>query len=194
MFAGVGPFAVPAAKHVGCQVYANDLNPKSYQYLQANSKLNKVDKLIHCYNMDGRDFVKHLVHNQHIPFNHVIMNLPASAVEFLDVFRHLFPASSASSVLPVVHCYTFVKGAEDAIAQAKLNVEQVLYEGENIQEKNVEYIDVFDVRDVAPKKNMICVSFKLPESIAYSIDTGNSKRKNEGEQLEGMPLEKKQKK
>jgi 2-polyprenyl-3-methyl-5-hydroxy-6-metoxy-1,4-benzoquinol methylase len=41
MFAGVGPFAVPAASK-GCIVHANDLNPNSFKYLQQNAKINKV--------------------------------------------------------------------------------------------------------------------------------------------------------
>jgi tRNA (guanine37-N1)-methyltransferase len=41
MFAGIGPFAVPAAKK-GCQVFANDLNPRSHHYLLVNTKLNHV--------------------------------------------------------------------------------------------------------------------------------------------------------
>lgn len=41
VFAGVGPFAVPAAKK-GCGVYANDLNPQSVQSLEENTVLNDV--------------------------------------------------------------------------------------------------------------------------------------------------------
>lgn len=41
VFAGVGPFAVPAAKK-GCAVFGNDLNPNSAKYMLANSIENKV--------------------------------------------------------------------------------------------------------------------------------------------------------
>jgi tRNA (guanine37-N1)-methyltransferase len=42
MFAGIGPFAIPAAKLHKCRVYANDLNPRSVHYLTLNAKKNKV--------------------------------------------------------------------------------------------------------------------------------------------------------
>jgi len=41
VFAGVGPFALPAARK-GCAVLANDLNPESYKYLTLNIKDNRV--------------------------------------------------------------------------------------------------------------------------------------------------------
>lgn len=41
VFAGVGPFAIPAAKK-GCVVFANDLNPNSAKYLSENVQNNKV--------------------------------------------------------------------------------------------------------------------------------------------------------
>jgi tRNA G37 N-methylase Trm5 len=43
------------------------------------------DDSLHSYNLDGREFVKDLL-KQEILFEHVIMNLPANASDFLDVF------------------------------------------------------------------------------------------------------------
>ena len=41
VFAGVGPFAIPAAKN-GCAVFANDLNPDSVKWLRHNVNSNNV--------------------------------------------------------------------------------------------------------------------------------------------------------
>lgn len=41
VFAGVGPFALPAAKG-GCVVFANDLNPESFKWLKHNIEHNHV--------------------------------------------------------------------------------------------------------------------------------------------------------
>ncbi|XP_020111520.1 tRNA (guanine(37)-N1)-methyltransferase [Ananas comosus] len=60
MFAGIGPFSIPAAQK-GCTVYANDLNPDSVHYLRTNAKINKVEDHVIPYNMDARAFIRHLV-------------------------------------------------------------------------------------------------------------------------------------
>ena len=41
VFAGVGPFALPAAKK-GCVVFANDLNPESVKWMRKNVERNHV--------------------------------------------------------------------------------------------------------------------------------------------------------
>ncbi|KAL6518624.1 hypothetical protein OROGR_019126 [Orobanche gracilis] len=60
MFAGIGPFAIPAAQK-GCQVYANDLNPDSIKYLKINAEINKVSNLVRAYNVDAREFISTLI-------------------------------------------------------------------------------------------------------------------------------------
>lgn len=61
VFAGVGPFAIPAGR-MKCQVFANDLNPVSYEWLlfnlkEASSKKHPLHENVKCFNMDGRQFI-----------------------------------------------------------------------------------------------------------------------------------------
>ncbi|KAL7153608.1 hypothetical protein ABFS83_04G180800 [Erythranthe nasuta] len=67
MFAGIGPFAIPAAQK-GCRVYANDLNPDSIRYLEINAKINKVANLVRAYNSDARKFISSVME---VPSNKV---------------------------------------------------------------------------------------------------------------------------
>lgn len=60
MFAGIGPFAIPAAQK-GCIVYANDLNPDSIRYLKINAEINKVDDRVFAYNSDAREFISQMM-------------------------------------------------------------------------------------------------------------------------------------
>ncbi|XP_071925646.1 tRNA (guanine(37)-N(1))-methyltransferase 2-like isoform X2 [Coffea arabica] len=214
MFAGIGPFAIPAAQK-GCLVYANDLNPDSIRFLKINARINKVDDLVHAYNMDARKFIAQLMtvplsslesdnhkfessgedmtsgegqikledrnvtdevkdkfddnsykletvenlcsqananvitakrrsedngtggsadvaviartkhgSNKRIKssesftnkpwehVDHVIMNLPASALQFLDAFRGLIQRRYWKASLPLIHCYCFMRSSE----------------------------------------------------------------------------------
>lgn len=57
VFAGVGPFAIPAGKKEAI-VLANDLNPESFKYLKENITLNKVNSMVTPFNLDGSEFIK----------------------------------------------------------------------------------------------------------------------------------------
>ncbi len=190
VFAGVGPFAVPAARLKGCTVHANDLNPHSFKYLKENAKKNRVSNAVKAYNLDGREFLvsvtRQLVDDATARlavgkgelnsagmvevYSHVIMNLPASAVEFLDVFRGLFncvPVECRGVIsLPLIHCYCFVK-AESAAEQESVTLEMVTkHLGVDQLERESSMVEL--VRDVSPNKIMMRASFRLPQQVAYA--------------------------
>ena len=179
VFAGVGPFAVPAARR-GCMVLANDLNPESHRWLKHNCQLNKVSSKVTTFNLDGREFIRGPVREQ-LPGLlasevgvHFVMNLPALALEFLDAFKSLLvpeldKETSGKSNLPKVHCYGFSKEDDpkkDMVARASASLGFEL-EG---------HCSVHMVRNVAPNKEMMCVSFTLPREVLYGAHKGERER------------------
>lgn len=216
VMAGIGPFAVPAAKR-GCTVLANDLNPESFRWLRANLATNKVTKTASAFNLDGRDFIRLVcatpggpadallgrahdataaaaaaaagtsgttaaddaagpiparfqLPQQGLFFHHAVMNLPALAVEFLDAFRGAFDPGlwrKDGVSLPMVHCYTFMKAPETE-ADVVAKVEKFL--GGKLDEAPAVHV----VRDVAPSKLMLCVSFRVPRAVAFCGRDGGS--------------------
>lgn len=165
MFAGVGPFTIPLAKarrspgFSPALVYANDLNPDSYLHLTKNVTLNHVPPQNHiASNLDGREFLVDLVRHKGVRPTDIIMNLPASATDFLDVFRGLYLPTDSKDDMPTIHCYTF-EMEEDHEKNLTERVETMI--GTKLADKPF----IFNVRNIAPKKNMYCVSFNLPETI-----------------------------
>lgn len=183
MMAGIGPFAIPLAIKQGYEVYANDLNPASYKYLNSNRKLNHCEARLLSFNLDGRDFIHHLI-DRKVFFHEAILNLPQSAVQFLDVFVGLYHkynndvSTRANPVLPRIHVYSFTSNMEQPVLAVVEDVAKVLgcsvtdlgYDNSisSVSDKDSLAIPCHGhiVRDVAPRKLMICVSFTLPQSVA----------------------------
>ncbi len=84
MFAGVGPFSILIAKHSKPKVvFSIDINPDAIKYLKENIELNKA-KMIVPFVGDVRKVVQN--NREELgQIDRVIMNLPHSAYEFLDV-------------------------------------------------------------------------------------------------------------
>jgi len=99
MFAGVGPFSLAIARHKkASKIYAVDINPTAIKYLKENIRLNKAHEIIPCHG-DIRKVA------QKIPekFDRIIMNLPASAKEFLDLAIKLIKDDG------IIHYYEFAR-------------------------------------------------------------------------------------
>ena len=157
VFAGVGPFSIPAVKNQKCIVYANDLNPESIHWLKENVKKNKIKENLFVFNQNASDFIKNSIAILHEKepesyFDHYIMNLPASAPSFIEHFADLQFKNS-----PLVHCYLFVK---DIDGNPPIDPVSVIHEHLPIN-ISIEIIHVQNVRSVAPLKTMYCVSFKI---------------------------------
>ncbi|KAG6515758.1 hypothetical protein ZIOFF_026187 [Zingiber officinale] len=100
----------PFLQQVKC-VFANDLNPNAVEYLERNIVLNKLERKVEVFNMEGRRFIAAMFTTQlRYSITQVVMNLPNDATEFLDAFRGVFRNTPTSArTLPKIHVYGFSK-------------------------------------------------------------------------------------
>lgn len=128
----------------------------------------------------------------HVPIpptiSHFVMNLPASAIEFLRHFRGLYAGHEAlftpqtERELPVVHTHCFALKSDDDVPRLDV-AERVSKElGATLAWDGVTdgpgdrrdsgildgKVSVHYVRDVAPHKTMYCASFRLPAEVAFA--------------------------
>jgi hypothetical protein len=140
---------------------------RSVRWLQRNVSLNKVSGSVTCSCSDARTFLQHLCASPPPPpmdvqgsgsgavgHVHVAMNLPASATDFLDVFRGAFAREMwAEQRLPTVHVYAF-SASEDPKEDIRQRVTLML--GGDASGSGID-MQLHLVRDVAPKKLMVIV-------------------------------------
>ncbi|KAF7927831.1 hypothetical protein EAE99_005208 [Botrytis elliptica] len=111
--------------------------------------------------------------------SHFVMNLPATAIDFLPSFHGLYHKSQnlfaphTETKLPMVHVHCFAAKNEDNEA-ANIEICERVSEklGMKIEQGDKYETKVWDVRDVAPKKRMFCVSFRIPEEVAFGERRG----------------------
>lgn len=111
-------------------------------------------------------------------FDHFVMNLPASAIEFLPSFwgiyhgheHHLYASGRR---LPMIHVYTF-QARRDNEEEEQVELRQRLshHLGYELSVADDE-IELHRVRLVAPKKLFYCASFRLPAAVAFASPEGN---------------------
>jgi tRNA (guanine37-N1)-methyltransferase len=142
MFAGVGPYAILLAKR-GAKVIAVDKNPAAIDLMLQNIAQNRV--VIQAVLGDGAKVA--LQHQRSM--DHIIMNLPHSASEFLE------PAIKAAKDGGVVHYYSFAE-EEELFKDSDLIMQSAEAAG-----RKAEIIFKGVVRSYSPRRYNVVIDFKL---------------------------------
>jgi tRNA (guanine37-N1)-methyltransferase len=125
LFAGVGPFAVLIAKeNKEAKVYGIDINADAVELLQKNARLNRVENRVFPIVGDARQVVNEKL--QGIA-DRVIMNLPETASEFIDVACKAVKPSGG-----VIHFYGFIRLPETITDLQKRFVEAIESNGRKL--------------------------------------------------------------
>ncbi|KKG14793.1 tRNA methyltransferase [Methanosarcina sp. 2.H.T.1A.6] len=146
MFAGVGPYSILFAKSKKpSKVVAIDKNPDAVRYLRENITLNSA-KNIEAIEGDAREEAKRFAGTA----DHVIMNLPHSAHEFLDSAVLLTKPGG------IIHYYGMTH--EDDLFES--SVELIRKAAEKAGRK-IEILEEKVVRSYAPHQYNICIEARV---------------------------------
>jgi len=113
--------------------------------------------------------------NEPSAFSHYVMNLPATAIEFLDAFRGTHHGREAefrphtTTKLPLIHLYLFQARYENEDEELNEISQRIShYLGSEVKRGDPELeLKIRYVRLVAPNKKMFCASFHVPADVAF---------------------------
>jgi tRNA (guanine37-N1)-methyltransferase len=142
MFAGVGPYSIMIAKKSNdIRVIAIDKNPDAVGFLRRNIELNSAT------NVEAIEGDANLLAERfHGLADHVIMNLPHNAYEFLDAAIRLC-ASGA-----IIHYYGITP--EDDLFKSSL---ELIEEAAGKADRKIEALETRVVRSYAPRQFNVCI-------------------------------------
>jgi len=139
MFCGVGPFSLLIAKNSKPSiVYAIDKNPEAINYLLKNIKLNK-SKSVSPMLGDAREMAIKLPNPDRI-----IMNLPHSAIEFLDIALDIVAPGG------IIHLYTIQE--IDTLDTIKNGIIKLAESRNRVPEIN----NIQELHSYSPTQQMFC--------------------------------------
>jgi tRNA (guanine37-N1)-methyltransferase len=144
MFAGVGPYSIAAAKKCG-YVYAIDKNPQAVEYLLKNIELNRLDN-VEAFVADARDLPRMLG----AVADHVIMNLPHNACDFVN------EAVALTKPGGVIHYYAMAH-EDDLFGPSLCLIEEAVKKAG----REFEVMVTRSVRSYAPHQYNICIDMRI---------------------------------
>lgn len=150
LFAGVGPFSILIGKrHPNAKVYAVNINPDAYDLLKKNVLLNRVQGNVAPILGDARQIVHDKLAGT---ADHVIMNLPESASEFVDV-----ACEAVKSEGGVVHFYGFVRLPDTVEAMKSRFAAEVEKAGRRVDR----FLSERAVRETAPYEQQVVLDVRV---------------------------------
>ncbi len=146
MFAGVGPYSIMIAKKSpDIRVIAIDKNPDAVEFLRRNVELNSatnVEAIEGDANLEAEKFAG--------VADHVIMNLPHNANEFLDAAMKLCAPNG------IIHYYDITH--EDDLFESSL---KLIEEAASRANRTTELVESRVVRSYAPHQSNVCIEVKV---------------------------------
>ena len=133
------------------------------------------DDILFISNREGAEFVKHWLvtlnekrsdEKHSFGLIHFILNLPGSAMEMVvPLFQEYLFKPCVEKV--VVHVYTFLKSSTAPHKDSAHKLQQYLGCVSSVQDL---IINTHIVRDVGPRKTMMCISFCLTQKTAVEYE------------------------
>ena len=145
MFAGVGPFVIPAARR-GATAVGVDINETAIEYLRANAERNDVSDSVTAVTGDVRDIAGEYTDWA----DRIVMNLPHSADEFLETAVDLAGDKS------VIHYYD-IQHEDDPYGPGEAAIREIA--GPAGYDVTVETRHT--VRSYAPHELNVCLDVRL---------------------------------
>ena len=145
MFSGCAPYPCILSKHTFAkEIYGVELNPVGHQYGLRNVVVNKL-KNVFLFNGDVRTVVPQLRKK----FDRILMPLPKSSEEFLDV------ALAVAKKGTIIHCYDFLH--EEKFQDAVKKIEKACATAK----KKCKILGIFKCGQHSPRTFRICVDFEI---------------------------------
>lgn len=146
MFAGVGPFSILIGKNrTSCRVVAIDKNPEAVKFLRHNIELNAVTN-VEAVEGDAKEEVQRYIGVA----DHIIMNLPHTAQEFLDT------AMVVSKPGTVIHYYD-ITPESDLYSTSLAHIESAASKAGFA----IEPIATRIVRSYSPHQFNVCIEVRI---------------------------------
>ena len=157
LFSGVGPFSIQIAKRHDVKIHAFDINPIAIECLKENIRLNDLRGEIHPHLLNVKSLLDSniaLGNSMKNGADRIIMNLPESSKDFIDVACHLMKRSG------VLHFYAFCERPnpiQKGIGELNKGLAKIGYELKEIKNAKI-------VKPYSPKADMVIIDARI-ESI-----------------------------